>query len=243
MASNTNTNPNPMQKGFETVSGITPNTKKLPYEITTADVEKFLTKKVNGIQAKFEPNSDPIEVSVYSTESSKLFVPFVVLLSMNAAATKNEKKTSGADPFFTEDRRTGGNPATLKKYIYELFQLYAYNKDDANAFNSDDWRRARGVSRQTSVALKSLVTPKLFKRNGETYGIYFVIDPIRVFYDMLRVHGDNRNYTITIGSWQKQDSSNFKYTVWREIRNRKEKGIGRNIADELNYRMRNGNTK
>lgn len=243
MASMNEKRPNPNQRGFETVSGISPDTKRLPYRITTTDVEKYLSKRVQGIKSKVDPNGDPIEVSVYSTEASKLFVPFIVLLSMNAGESQEDRKVSHGDPFFTTDR-AGGNSVHLKKYIFELFQTYTYKKNDVRAFDSDDWRRSRGVSRQTSATLKNLATPKIMKnRNGEVLGIYFLLDPIAVFWDMLRIPGDNRQFQITIDAWQKQDASNFNYTVWRSIRSNKNKGYGKNIADELNYRMRSGNRR
>lgn len=236
-------NVSPNETSFETISGLKPDVKRLPYRISTADVEKFLRRKVALLQNQLDKDAPKIEVTVYSSEASRLFVPFVVLLSMDAVDSKLSKKIENynADPFFSTERDYG-NRVNLKDYVYKFFKGYMYQEEDIKAFSSEDYRRARGISRQTSSTLKRLARPTIAKgkNNREVVGIYFLINPLAVFYDMLRFENDNKPFQIIIEEWHKQDSGTFVYDVLRKL-NGKTKGKGKSFIDELDYRMRSGN--
>ena len=73
--------------------------------------------------------------------------------------------------------------------------------------------------------------------------ITFLVDPVRVFYDMLVFDNNNTNFRIEIRSWQKIRSGEFRYEVRRIINKKKGKkgNGGNNIADEINRKMRGFN--
>lgn len=240
MASN-NQNPN-ANKTFETVSGVTPDIKKLPYPISTTQVENWIAARVSALQAKSEGGSEPITVKVYSSESGKYFVPFVVTLSLNAIDDGKRNEKSHVDSFFTTGR-AGGGRIRLKSYLFNLFKEYMYTEDDIRAFSSDDWRRARGVSRQTSGLLRNIATPTIMKNknNGSDCVVYFLLDPLKVFCDMLRWKNDVRPFNVIIDTWNKQNNGEYLYYVIRKLDNGKKKGYGKSFIDEINYKMRTGN--
>lgn len=236
-----NPNPNFNEGGFVTISGLTPDKKNLPYSVNTDQVAKFVQKKLNALQSKIEPNAESINVQILSLDAGRKFFPFVAVLSQSAAEEQtNKKRNTNADSFFTSDERHCGKRAVLKNYVYKYFENYTYDKRDKNAFASEDWRVARGVSRTNSNRLISLATPKFLNPNSNNgaSGIYFLIDPIRVFHDMLRIDGDNRNFMVIIESWNKQENGVYSYKLTRQVNGKKSKQNTK-IIDQLNYSMRN----
>jgi hypothetical protein len=72
--------------------------------------------------------------------------------------------------------------------------------------------------------------------------VTFLIDPIRVFHDMLVMENNNANFKVEIENWQKIRSGEFRYDMKRIIRkNKGKKGGGNSIADEVNRKMRGYN--
>jgi hypothetical protein len=124
--------------------------------------------------------------------------------------------------------------------IAKMFSSYTYDKADGEAFFSADWRRARGVSTTTSAVLKRNRVPRVQKFGGNLETVTFLIDPIRVFHDMLVMKNSTANFMIDINNWQKLRSGEFRYDMTRIIRKKKgKKNNGDdNIADEINRMMR-----
>ena len=226
-----------------TRSGLKPNERELPYSITTSDVESYLQKKVDLVtdmirtqNKKNNKTIGQIDVRVYTTEAGKSFLPFVVLLPMSVLVdTKNENKDV-LSMFRADDR---DRSARMYDPISKLFAAYAYNSSDEKAFFADDWRRARGVTRDTSPVLKSLRTAKVISLdNGKVQQVSFMIDPIRVFHDILKMDNDKRDFKIEISGWQKIESGEFRYDVKRVINRGKKQKYSNTLANELNRKIR-----
>lgn len=233
-----------MASQLNTRSGLTPNEDRLPYSITTSNVESYLQKKIDtvmnraALEAKKEP--EKIEVRVYTTEAGKSFLPFVVILPLDALEDRKQKKQSNMPSIF--DTKSVDGTANLKKPIYEVLSAYVFNKQDGEAFKSDSWRRDHHVNREATGVLLSMRTPKVVSmENGKLKVVELMIDPMRVFHDMLRIDSDNRQYRIQIESWQKIQTGEFRYDVKRVINKGKGKKYKSTLADELNRKMRGFN--
>ena len=229
---------------LRTRAGITPNEAELPFSITTRQVEDYLQRKVDIVMNRGANNGEtrePIEVRVYTTEAGKSFLPFVIVLPIDALEdtgkkNKNNKKKMAAI-FDTKSSEGTGN---MKPALYELFRSYTYTKEDESAFFSEDWRRARRVNRETSPVLKGLRTPKVTTMNdGNLQVVSFMIDPLRVFHDMLKMEGDNRSFKVEVQGWQKIQTGEYRYDVLRAVtKGKRGKKYRDTFADELNRKMR-----
>lgn len=224
-----------------TRAGIMPDEKELPYTISTSDVEKYLQKKVNTLVERMNrdkgSNLNKIDVNVYTTEAGRNFLPFIIVLPLDVLDRKEKNKRNNTPSIFnTKD--SDGTSRMLPEF-FKLFSSYTYNKDDETAFFSEDWRRARGVSRQTSPILKSMRTPKISNlENGKLKTVCFMLDPLRVFHDMLTRTDDNRSFKIEVDKWKKVQTGEYKYFLKRVVGNHKGKGYKNVLADELNRKMR-----
>lgn len=237
MASNANTE---LKK---TRSGITPDTTELPFSISTSDVESYLQAKVDAVEnrsAKMKGSDvEHFNVKVYTTEAGRNFLPFVVVLPIEVLESRQKKKQAKTPSIFNPKESDG--TATMRPELYKLFSSYVYNKEDEQAFFSEDWRRSRGVNRETSPVLKSLRTPKVTSiDNGRLQVVSFMLDPLRVFHDMLIMEENNSSFKVDVFDWKKKQAGEFAYKVKRLIDNGKGKKYKQTVADELNRKMRAG---
>ena len=219
-----------------TRAGLTPNERELPYSITTSDVESYLQTKVDVVSNRVGDSG--VNVRVYTTEAGKEFLPFVVILPLDVLENEGKKSRKEIPSIF--DTKGESGVANMKDTYYQVFSSYIYTKDDESAFFSEDWRRARRVNRETSPVLKSLRTPKVTSmENGNVKVVSFMIDPIRIFHDMLTLANDNRSFRICINGWQKIQTGEYRYDVSRVVNKGKgQKKYRDTLADELNRKMR-----
>ena len=227
---------------LRTRAGISPNEAELPFSITTRQVEDYLQRKLDVVMNRGGNGEtrEPIEVRVYTTEAGKSFLPFVVVLPMDVleeTGKKNKNKKKMAAIF---DTKSCEGTSNMRPEYYNLFSSYIYTKDDESAFFSDDWRRARRVNRETSPVLKGLRTPKVTTMNdGALQVVSFMIDPLRVFHDMLKMEGDNRSFKVEVQGWQKIQTGEYRYDVLRAVtKGKRGKKYRDTVADELNRKMR-----
>ena len=229
---------------YKTRAGIQPSDQELPFSITTADVKQYLQRKlnvvVNGMRQEGYYNGEDIEVEVVTVEMGSNFIPFTVVLPMNVL--KDKKRHPKDEPSIFNPKESD---ATLNIHdpIMRMFASYTFDKRDGEAFFSTDWRRARGVSTTTSAVLKRNRTPRIQRfNNGNMERVTFLIDPIRVFHDMLTMPDNGANFRIEIDNWQKIRSGEFRYDMRRVINSKKKgKKGGNSLADDLNRMMRGYN--
>lgn len=230
-----------MASNYTTRAGLTPSENELPYSITTSDVKGYLQKKlnavVNGMRKNGQYNGENIEVDIITVEMGNNFVPFTVVLPTTVLKQYNKPRRNNELSIFNP--KDNDQTVNIMDPIIRMFGSYTFDKADGEAFFSADWRRARGVSTTTSAILKTNRTPRLTRlANGSLERVTFLIDPIRVFHDMLTVDGNNTNFKVDIKNWQKIRSGEFRYDVMRVISKKKGKKGGHNFADELNRQMR-----
>lgn len=236
-----------MANEFITRSGLRPNDEELPFVITTSDVEKYLQTKVDTILETMHRDGkrrdlNHIDVRVYTTEAGSRFVPFIVVLPLDVL--EGNKRASNSEPSIFNPK-SDDRTATMINEFYHLFAGYIFNRDDEKCLFSDEhWRRERGVSRQTSDMLKSMRRPKvstLGPRDNRVQAVMFLIDPIRIFHDMLIISSRSSEFRINITGWKKIKNGEFDYVVKRTENDGKH-GKKKKVewADELNRKMRGG---
>jgi hypothetical protein len=226
---------------YKTRAGIRPSEKELPFSITTADVEEYLQRKlnvvVNGMRKDSNYTGEDIEVKVITVEMGSKFIPFTVVLPMSVLTNKRKRQPKEELSIFNP--KDSDATVTIYEPIMRMFSSYTFDKADGEAFFSSDWRRARGVSTTTSAVLKRNRVPRVQKlNNGTMERVTFLIDPIRVFHDMLVMDDNATNFRIEIDDWQKIKSGEFRYDMTRVVSKKKGKKGGNNFADELNRKMR-----
>ena len=227
-----------MVNGIKTRAGIAPSNKALPFSVTTSEVEEYLQKRVDAMVKASQGKVKGCSVKVYSTESGRNFIPFVVVLPTDIITNKTKQTDNDMEYIFNQ--KNEDTNVILDQAYYKLFSSYTFDKNDEEAFFSDNWRRVMGVYKNTSYTLKKLRTPKV-TTFGNTKVILFMIDPLRVFHDMVVSEDDKRDFLIDINNIKKIETGKFRYDFKREISDSKKgKKYQKTIIEELNYRMKGG---
>lgn len=230
---------------YKTRAGILPSEQELPFSITTTDVKQYMQRKLNAVVNGMRQNGlysgEDIEVDVITVEMGSNFIPFTVVLPMSVL--RGERKRRSRDELSIFNPKDNDATVGIHEPIMKMFASYTFDKADGEAFFSADWRRARGVSHTTSAVLKNNRLPRVQKfNNGSLERVTFLIDPIRVFHDMLMMENTNTNFMVNICGWQKIRSGEFRYDMKRTLNNKKKgKKGGNTLADELNRKMRGFN--
>ena len=237
------------QNNYETRAGLTPSVNRLPYVITTSIAEEYLQKKLNVVVNDSRRSGiytgDDITLRLVTVEMGSKFVPFTVVLPTDVLVQSQKKRqNNNRNELSVFNPRENDGTANVIKPIMSFFASYMYDKSDGDAFYSPDWRRARGVSTTISAVLKSNRLPKITRFDrGQMEKVTFLIDPVRVFFDMLKIDGLPSDYRIDIVDWQKQKSGEYRYAVERVLNREKKKGKGgNNLADQLSRKMRGLNS-
>ena len=227
---------------YVTRAGLVPSDQSLPYSITTTDVENYLQDKLNTVVAelrqKGEFKGEDPSLEVVSVEMGSKFIPFTVVLPMSILRDRVVNKQPNTLEILNQ--KSNDATANIIPAIGKMLSSYTYNKKDCDAFYSPDWRRARGVSHSAASTLKKNVRPTVTRfNNGNMSKVTIIIDPVRIFYDMMFIKNNPADFTVDIYDWQKIRTGEFRYDVYR-VRNKKKnknKG-GNNFADELNRKMK-----
>ena len=223
-----------MAREYKTRAGISPSENKLPFEITTSEVEDYLQKKVNVVIDQMRKNQQyagaDVEVNVVTMEMGNNFFPFMVVLPMSVIKGNKKRNKSELSIFNPKDE---DGTVKIIDPIIRMFSSYTFDDADGRAFSSCDWRRARGVSANGAASLKANRRPRITRfDNGKFEKVTFLIDPIRVFHEMLIMEGNNANFKVDITGWQKQRNGQYTYTMERVVyKNSKKKR--NHIAAEL----------
>lgn len=225
---------------INTKAGIRPDENELPFTIKTSDVEKYLQNKVDAVVNKI--GGDEVTISVYSTEVGKAFIPFMVVLPTSVMKNgKKQAQNKSIPRIFLSggDEDNGEVSANMRDEFYQIFSPYVYSKVDESAFFSEDWRRARKVNRDTSPVLKRYRTPRISRINqGKEPVVMLMIDPLRIFHDMLTIPDDNRAFKPEITGWRRIQDGEFIYQMRRVLNKNNKKKYKYTIMDELNRKLR-----
>ena len=228
-----------------TRSGITPDEKKLPFTISTTDAENYLQNVCDTMLYQYGEKTGikqpKIEVRLYSSNVSEKYVPFVGLFPLSVVEGNEENEESQVvDDFFNVKQEDG--TCRLKSFYYSMLTPFTFNSADKQMFTSDAWRHSLSVARDQGNLLRSLVEPKIATlEHGRLRMVEILIDPIRVFYEMLSIKGDNRPYYVDVTSIQRIRTGEYRYHVRRCLKNKKNKQYEKTLAEELNQMMKGYN--
>ena len=239
-------------------SGLQPERNdKLVFNITTSEAQKYLQRKFDVVTRLMQKGGDDIgQVRVYllTTDAGSRFRPFMLLLPLNVLERYERKNPDEPDIFNPEDDGEFAKSAVLKKEIKTLISAFKYDSYDKDSFFGKDWRRARGVSIETARNLRMYVNPRIVvvgEKEQKTKMVQVLIDPIRLFYDMLifdnndldkaiknklNPNNDRSDFRVDIHRYKKIRSGEYRYTVYRvKLKSsKKDKGYSNRLAEELN---------
>jgi hypothetical protein len=230
---------------IKTRSGLTPDMNKLFIDISTEHVERYLQKKFDAVSAKLRASgvdAPNIDVHVDSGEASRKFVPLAITLSLDVIEDKRakEKGKNNRDelPMFNPTRNTG-NYANISAPYWKILEAYQYDKKDRTLFQSSAWCRQKEVSRESSRNLVMLSVPRIHQVDKDTKVVLMLLDPVRIFYDMLvDTEHTGRKFMVEIKKLKKQETGEFIYTVFRYTDKSKKSKKNFNLAEELNRKIR-----
>lgn len=224
---------------IKTRSGLKSTQKEIPYVISTSEAEEYLQGKIN-IAMK---GNDEVSVNLLTLQAGNKFAPFIAYFPESVC--KREKNYNNRNELSVFSGNSS-NKIDLDDRIYAVIRPYIYNKDDENAFFSNEWRRRCGVPASNSAMLKSCRKPHISKfNNGKLTVVGVLIDPVRLFHDMLT--SDNfeeakrERFYVYIDGITKVSNSQFSYKVTRERANtgsKKNKNITDVLSAELARKMR-----
>lgn len=223
------------QNYMMTKGGLTPDQNGLPYTITTEKIESYLQQKLN-IVCK-EANIPQMTLRIYTIEMSKNFFPMIITLPKTALKSSENKENEDYEPGEEVfDPEQNDSYVELRPELYKLFKIYVYSTADESAFFSEDWRRLTKVSRMDSSKLKKLRTAKVMEVN-DTVVVVFMLDPIRVFHDMLSDRNMKKDFRFDITGIKKLREDNYRYSV-RTYPGRNKKPKGNDIFAILKRRLK-----
>lgn len=225
-----------MAKDIRTRSGLNPDRDDtLSYSIETRKVEEFLQNKLDILSKK--SGTGDIDIRVLTTEAGEKFIPFMIVLP--SEVQKDYKKKQEKMPEVFRNYEDNSDVIRLQDHVYAFLQQYAYTKRDSKMFDSQSFRQQMRIYRRSATTLKSLITPKRMKLNGHNdTKVIMLLDPIKVFYDMLGSEDDTRPYHVEITGWKKIETGKFRYDVDRVINRGKKKNYKDTVANELNNYLR-----
>lgn len=200
-----------------TRGGIEPSKDKEIYPITTDMARNYLQNKFSLICQGCRERGvhiDDINIILYSQKIGKTFIPFLLILPEEVLERgKNDENIPWCFRTDTEDAGV-----RLFQPFFELLKPYTYSKEDRNAFfHSRDWKQARQIEGRKRNALLKYATPKIEILGDAGRKVVVLIDPIRLFHDMLSKETDRRAFEIWIKHWNEIDSSKYEFFVERVV--------------------------
>lgn len=228
----------------ETRSGIKPDESRLPYVITPNDVKNYLQKRIDIVLNEARKNGEYVPdvniQDVISIDVTSDFIPLVLFLPESAVQINPVSEYKGNSIFNTNN--DSKKKVKLIKPVYNALKAYVYNDEDRKSFGTVTMKNTLKMSREKIYRIQEWSTPTVFntKRNVPT-SVVLLIDPIRIFYDMLKYVGNEpaKPFRIVVEDTKKRENGYYKYYIRREeITPKKEK---KDLAVELERRMRSIN--
>lgn len=225
-----------------TVSGIRPDDKIEPYEITTTDIRKYLQEKLDVVIAKvnmeldakrkagqIDSNVPPIpqiQINAYTIRMSDWFYPIMITFPESAIyrPVKKQQKKQNHDPnriniLDAASTETDSSYQMLYTPIWKMFQEFRY-ENVHQSFNSPEVRRSLGITaesgRQVITYSKTRISRIGRKDNGSLIAM-LMIDPYHVIHDMLIKDNDSRPFTVSMKKVDKLKDGEYRYRLNRAI--------------------------
>lgn len=225
-----------------TRAGVKAKETERPYDITTEETEAYIQDKFDRLVKIMRQNGSNVEnikIMLTTIKCGKKMRPFMLILPLSVLANKKDSNRSSELDIFNPEEAE--KCVRLKKEFFELINPYLFDKNDERSFFSNNCRQALGLSLKMSQFLKQNRIPKIQKfNNGKNKYVAFVIDPLRVFYDMLTdVNNKDEKFKVEVSKTELIKSGNWLYEACRMTGKKKkhDSSFEDKIALELNKRI------
>lgn len=231
---------------IKTRSGLVPaiDDKDVPYRVKTSQVEEYIQKKIDIVCEMMRKNGKDqadVKFNIMTTQMGKYFFPMVGILPLDVIADSDDKKQVAEHAIFNPGY-SKQFPA-LKKEFWMLLQPWLYSKQDEDAFFNQHTRQSLRMSLAESHKMKNYRQPKLYSFNkGRTKVLLFMMDPVRVFKDMMTdTQNDQQKFDVLINRVVQINDTNYRYDITRSTQHSKKKS-GNNdnhLFKEIERKIRN----
>ena len=221
-----------MSDVLKTKSGCSPNTDVLTFTINTNQVLDYIKSGLAQLISQKDSELKDLDLSkveLLSTKQGKSYYPFLLILPYNQVCyTKAENENKNVAPIFTPEESSYLTKAPLKNQLRHFLgtdrnDRFLYSSEDRNILRSPKWRRGAGVEEGRGLRdIIVLTEPRHYQfttKDGRTiHQAKVLLDPFRVFYDMLvDVGGPNRPFIVEMEDVQKINRGLYSYTIKRRI--------------------------
>jgi hypothetical protein len=212
-----------MQNTSKTRAGLVPATSnEIPFDITTEKAQAYLSDRIasviNKVNAASEKNKqrEIPEIALATSRFSTKFAPLVVAFSMDALDKKNSYNVP--DIFNPEP---DDNSVKLREEIYSVIYPYLYNSEDCKAFFTNQSKHDLLITTKAAREIKAASRFSIAEEKDGGRKVRYVqalIDPLRLFHDMLTTDGAKEKFSVRIVSVEKIHDVNYRYKVMKQFK-------------------------
>ena len=214
---------------------------KRTFRTNTEKIQKRLQRTVNGVCAKAGIKSPQIVLTMLKLYGKTPF--YTLAVAIDTAEIEYEEAKEKVLPIFNPGHTSS---AKLPKPIRLAFTPFLYNEDDKENFKDVRWTSKFKLNRSQGMNLADLVEPSLIKYNDGSSSIVFIIDPVRVCWEIAKpedrsIHADDYIVNLVEMKMGKNDFATIKYEIiFGGYKNKKfkNKNTKSNMKNFLNTKMR-----
>lgn len=238
-----------------TRAGLKPDDTNEPYTVTTAQMREYLQRQLDVVitdtnqrLAEGQPPMSSVQIKAYSCRMGEHFYPLVVTLPgtviYKRAKKRSDVKNENSGRLniandIHEDLDDYGKGIRIQAPVYGVLKRFMY-ADEGKGFNNPNVRRNLGISASDAANARRMCKLKRIKINKGGSLVTVMLDPFAVLSDMLAINGDNRAYQILMHHAKKVRDGEYKFSVTRTIRNKKNKGGGQSEYKALMNKLSSG---
>ena len=230
---------------IKTRSAIAPavDDRDVPYKIKTSQAEEYIQKKLDIVCSMMRQNGKDqpdVKFNIMTTQMGKLFFPMLGILPIDIISETEDDKKEVHDIF---NPGSSKQFPSLKKEFWTVLQPWLYSKQDEDVFFNQNTRSALRMSLAESHKMKNYRQPKLYSFNkGRTKVLLFMIDPVRLFKDMMTdVNNEDQKFDVIINRVTQINDTNYRYDITRSTSQKKKKNNNNDnrIFKEIERRIKN----
>lgn len=230
---------------IKTKANLQPDERALPYTIKSSEVANWIQMIFDGVTEKLAQqsggkNAPHIEVSVIPMDASNDldaknhkgknsekwksgFCPFILVMSKNVI---NKKQRQYDENMLSQFNVKSDDPSVqLIKEFYTVISGMTFSKADGNYIKSSSFRHEKNISRTNAEYVTSFRVPKVMKFGRNREVVTVLIDPVRIFWMMLRsVDDPKEEIQVFIEKYRQISAMDYEYRV---VRQKVSKGSGK----------------
>lgn len=181
---------------------------------------------------------DDVNIILVTTRMSKKFLPFYIFLPTNVLI-RSGKKIENEASIFSPDNED--KTASLKNEFYHWIRPLLYPRKEIESFFIPTFRNEMDLTLKKCHEIKQNSVPRIQRFNrGETEYVAAILDPIRVFHQMLESTNEKDNFRVMIDSShiEKIRGGNYRYDISRvKCKNKNKKNRNASNGEQLAYEL------